>query len=189
MGFGVQRKRTVLNNDLPDNPLYRNFVRAGANMTEEEWVGGPAFEGKKTTFEEESGEKVGEEVAKEEEGEGTKKKDKKGGKSSKRKREEEEEEEEEPVETARNSAPGEFTLKSMKGWVLEFLGGNGGEASEKGVKRKWVRSAAVEEVAGDDEDGEKGAGELFDRALGKLVKKGKVEELELKGVAHLRLCS
>ena len=38
MGFGVQRKRTVLNNDLPDNPLYKNFVRAGAIMTEEEWV-------------------------------------------------------------------------------------------------------------------------------------------------------
>jgi hypothetical protein len=54
MGLGVQRARKVVGvSDLPDNKLYKNFVREGAVLTEEEWLGGPKFEGKRETFEEE----------------------------------------------------------------------------------------------------------------------------------------
>ena len=59
MGLGLQRARRAVNSDLPDNKLYKNFVREGAVLTEEEWLGGPKFEGKRETFEEDAGSGAG----------------------------------------------------------------------------------------------------------------------------------
>jgi len=159
MGFGVQRKRTVINNDLPDNKLYRNFVRAGALLTEEEWLGGPSFEGHKTKFldeeEVESNSTSVREVAAIT--------SKCSGDAS----------------SDRDAGAAEITVKSMKRYIIRYLDEKCTSVKErlKGVKRKWVRSAAVEEMAADgDNEAEERAGELFERATKKLIKRGRLCE-------------
>ena len=48
LGSGVERARVAIGSNLPDNPLYRNFVRAGTSFVEEELKSD--FAGKKEKF-------------------------------------------------------------------------------------------------------------------------------------------
>ena len=154
MGLGLQRARRAVNSDLPDNKLYKNFVREGAVLTEEEWLGGPKFEGKRETFgEEDSGSGAGAV----------------------------------PAAPPAAAPPAPLTLRAMKGVVRAYLAG----CKRQRAKQKFARSVAVEEAAGEGagQEEEEAAGELFDRAVRKLVKKGVCALVEEGGAAVLVLCS
>jgi hypothetical protein len=150
MGLGAQRARKAVSSDLPDNKLYKNFVREGALLTEEEWVGGPKFEGKRQTFEED---RAGEVSA--------------------------------AAEPAGDEEAGGFSLKRMKAFICTYLEGSKGLRA----KRKWVKSAAVEDATngGGEAEEEEAMGALFERAAKKLVKRGRVEEAVVDGAALLVL--
>jgi hypothetical protein len=168
MGLGVQRARRAVSSDLPQNALYKNFVREGAVLTEEEWLGGPRFEGKRQTFGGEEEAAAAAAAADEAEGEAG------GGAGAAA-----------AGAASGAAAGGAFSLKQMKALVLSSLAGS----KQRRGKRKWLRSAAVEEATGGDgaDAEEAAAAELFDKAVRKLVKKGRVAEIDEGGVALLAL--
>ena len=120
---------------LPDSPLYRHFVKEGAQLVDV-MVGVPKHEGTRMTFDDE---------------------------------------EEAPAAAAAAAAPaaaaGAFTLKRMKRAVEAFLGAARGCRA----REKRVRSAALE-AAEEGELEDAAAGALYERAVRKLVKKGRVRE-------------
>jgi hypothetical protein len=119
---------------LPDSPLYRHFVKEGAQLVDV-MVGVPKHEGTRMTFDDE---------------------------------------EEAPAAAAAAApaaAAGAFTLKRMKRAVEAFLGAARGCRA----REKRVRSAALE-AAEEGELEDAAAGALYERAVRKLVKKGRVRE-------------
>ena len=156
LGAGLQRgKEVVGGTGLPDNALYKYFVREGAELADV-MVGVPKFAGTRMTFDDE------------EEEAGAGKAAKRAGAAAS------------ASASAAAAAAGEsegegeegsgFSLKRMKRFLVGFVrSAKGGRA-----RAKWARSAALEEA--EDALDDDAAGALYDRALRKLLKKGKLTE-------------
>ena len=161
LGAGLQRgKEVVGGTGLPNNALYKYFVREGAELADV-MVGVPKFAGTRMTFDEEGREEEA----------GAAKGAKRAGAAASATS---------SAAAAPAAAAGEsegegedgsgFSLKRMKRFLVGFVrSAKGGRA-----RAKWARSAALEEA--EDALDDDAAGALYDRALRKLLKKGKLTE-------------